>query len=244
MSTWNPILPAAVFDALPQLTGSAVKVAVVLSRYANKAWVCRPAVATIAKDGGLSRRAVQVAFGELVAAQLLEIDHGGRGAKHANTYRLRAKQSAPLVAKGEAGCALKGAETDTIRAKQGAPELSMELETTPALSRSSKKRNDADSKKAEPKKPNVWGEWIDSCRAAGRSDPLAVGPDLKAAKTIGAAIPDPHERKKIMSSYLRDSDGWLAKQGHPLRLLPGRAGAYRAKPLSSAARKEYQPEVF
>ena len=85
-------------------------------------------------------------------------------------------------------------------------------------------------KKKRPSNPkpkiNAWGAWIDINRENGRKDPVPVGPDTQAGKQLAANIADISELKQIYRNYLDDRDPWLSKQGHPLRLLPGRVNKY------------------
>lgn len=76
---------------------------------------------------------------------------------------------------------------------------------------------------------NVWGIWLDVWRAerTGVPDPIATGIDTRAGKELGKAIKDADELRRIFAAYLRDSDAFLIKQGHALRLLSGRLSAYR-----------------
>ena len=79
--------------------------------------------------------------------------------------------------------------------------------------------------------PNIWAEWCDANRRAGRAYPLSVPKNLGAAREIGKAITDVGARAELFDRYLADKDRYLAAQGWPLCLLPGRAEAYRNAPV-------------
>jgi hypothetical protein len=78
----------------------------------------------------------------------------------------------------------------------------------------------------ETKKPQVWAEWISVNRKAGRADPVPLGPDLKAGKILGQAVPDAARRVQILELYLADKDAFLVRTGHALRNLQARINAY------------------
>jgi hypothetical protein len=67
-----------------------------------------------------------------------------------------------------------------------------------------------------------------------------VRADLKAGKELEKLIPDPADLRRILAAYLADPDPFLAKQGHALRLLPGRVNAYLE---SDPAEKPHSPEA-
>ena len=79
--------------------------------------------------------------------------------------------------------------------------------------------------------PNIWAEWCDANRRAGRAYPLSVPKNLGAAREIGKAITDVGARAELFDKYLADTDRFIAGQGWPLCLLPGRAEAYRNAPV-------------
>jgi len=82
------------------------------------------------------------------------------------------------------------------------------------------------TKKNEKPKLNGWASWVDVNREYGRPDPAPVGPDLKAAKTIAVNALDRNDLENLYRMFLSDSDAFLAKQGHALRLMPGRINKY------------------
>jgi hypothetical protein len=71
----------------------------------------------------------------------------------------------------------------------------------------------------------VWASWIEVNRAAGRADPVKVGPDLAAAAALAEILPA-DQAERVLRAYLADTDPWLVKQGHPLRLVQQRINAY------------------
>lgn len=79
----------------------------------------------------------------------------------------------------------------------------------------------------------VWGRWVDVNRAAGNPDPVPDGPDIKAAKRLAHVLAG-DEVVALLDAYLADKDQFVAKQGHALRLLPGRINAYRNTPAEAA----------
>ena len=118
-----------------------------------------------------------------------------------------------------------------------------------------KKEPPAPSAAGRSSKPkiNAWALWIDAWRSArpGAPDPLAAGPDTRAAKELGKLLDgDAVELSRIFAAYLRDDDAFLTKQGHSLRLLPGRVAAYRGggpAPKASGRRfgmADEQPNKF
>lgn len=87
-------------------------------------------------------------------------------------------------------------------------------------------------------KPNVWRWWVEVNREAGRPDPTALGPDTKAGKALGGLMSE-DELRLIFAAYLKDKDSYLEKQGHALRLLPGRVDAYRQKSKSRKMNRDF-----
>ena len=84
----------------------------------------------------------------------------------------------------------------------------------------------------KPKKIDAWAIWVDTWREErpGRPGPTPTGPNTKAGKELAKLIPDPVELTVVFRLYLRDSDPFPARQGHALKLLPGRVDAYRGQP--------------
>jgi hypothetical protein len=79
------------------------------------------------------------------------------------------------------------------------------------------------------KKSNGWACWIDACRECGRPDPVPVGADTKASAEMAQFFKEDRAvMLRVFKRYLADPDPFLIKQGHALRLLPGRVNAYRA----------------
>ncbi len=86
--------------------------------------------------------------------------------------------------------------------------------------------HDRKDHKCKEKKPQVWRDWVEANRRAGRADPVPLGPDLKAGKILGVAIPDAARRVQILELYLADRDVYLVRTGHALRNLQARINAY------------------
>jgi hypothetical protein len=82
------------------------------------------------------------------------------------------------------------------------------------------------SKKPIGSTDNPWALWLDVHDALHIARPLNQGPDLKAAKALAEVIPDSARLASVMRAFLLDSEPWVVKQGHALRLLPGRVNAY------------------
>jgi hypothetical protein len=98
-----------------------------------------------------------------------------------------------------------------------------ERNNTPSLF---EKSEPVTTKKNEKPKLNGWASWVDVNREYGRPDPAPVGPDLKAAKIIAVNALDRNDLENLYRMFLSDSDAFLAKQGHALRLMPGRINKY------------------
>jgi hypothetical protein len=78
----------------------------------------------------------------------------------------------------------------------------------------------------------VLTAWIELHRERHLPDPLSLGPDCKAAKTLSALLMKDHREHTfpaILKAYLDDHDKWLETDGHPLRKLLARVQAYRLK---------------
>ena len=88
----------------------------------------------------------------------------------------------------------------------------------------------ADPLPAQPQK-NAWALWVEVWREErpGQPGPARLGPDIRASKELAKVITDPSEMKDICRRFLHDPDPFLRKQGHALRLLPGRLAAYRTR---------------
>lgn len=82
--------------------------------------------------------------------------------------------------------------------------------------------------------PSVWKEWIDLHRELNRHDPIAVGPDLGAAKVIGERIPEADKRVSVLRAYLLHADKWLIDKGHGLRYLLANVNRYLNPDVKSA----------
>lgn len=75
--------------------------------------------------------------------------------------------------------------------------------------------------------PNAWADWVDTHRLLGLRDPTPEGKNTNASASIGKAIPDSEERRRIFVAFLSDRDPFLTKQAHALFLLQGRLDSYR-----------------
>ena len=93
--------------------------------------------------------------------------------------------------------------------------------------------------------PNVWAEWCDANKRAGRAYPLPVPKNLGAARELAKAVSDVAARAVLFDRYLSDRNPFIAGQGWPLCLLPGRADAYRNAPvLALKPRNEWTDEDY
>ena len=124
-----------------------------------------------------------------------------------------------------------GSSTDPARARPPIDE--QQAASRPSLSTDASHTGARKPKRASTKKPgpDVWGWWVDANRDAGQPDPVKIGPDLGAARELGKLVASGQihadDLRQFMAAFLADDDGFLAKQGHPLRLLTGRLNGYR-----------------
>lgn len=107
------------------------------------------------------------------------------------------------------------------------PEPEPEPEPEPKTTTPAASKQPAATAATKVRKPNVWAWWVDANRTAGRKDPTPVGPDTAASKAISKLGFEEAEVKRLLAAYLGDADPFVVKQGHPLRLLPGRIDSYR-----------------
>lgn len=105
------------------------------------------------------------------------------------------------------------------------PTTNQQLTTSKQCNNITIKEPPAKKLQAE-KKLNPWAVWVDVNREFERPDPANIGPDLMAAKTIGKNALDRRDLECLYRQYLLDNDPFLAKQGHSLRLMPGRINKY------------------
>ena len=202
------------------LSWRAFGVGVVLASFADETGTCYPSRAAIAERANLHPRNVSRALRELEAKGGLNLEKR-RG--RVNLYHL-------TLAKTD-----RGAQVDTPveiatppLAKTGpTPLTNLPPGTNP---RTKPRTKAALAQKTEARKPNVWAWWIDANGKAGRRDPVREGKDLGAARELGKMIQagelSETELRESLQAYLKDADPWLTKQGHPLRLLPGRLNGY------------------
>lgn len=215
-------LPENVVAAVPTLSSAAVRVVIAVASFMNgEQTECFPKIGTIAKRAGLRKRdSVHKALRELSNQGVLR--HQRRAGK-SSVYRwsndLSRKKGYPTKRdtprKGTEGVPRKGTHKDTKKDTNSSS-------APPARKPSPKRANH---------RANVWGWWIDANRATGRADPAPLGPDIGAGKSLSKLIADEElteaDLRACMAAFLSDTDGFLAKQGHPLRLLPRRLNAYR-----------------
>lgn len=128
MSTWNPIIPAPIYAAMPALSNAALRTALVLAKHANAAGQAWPGLNTIAAESGMTRRGAQKGIRALESAGLIDIEAGG-GAENTNRYHLKTANhgSPPTANHGSPLKAKKGERSDTKTVNHGSPELSKEL---------------------------------------------------------------------------------------------------------------------
>ena len=108
MSDWNPTIPSAVYQALPTLKDSGVRVALVLARYANSDGECWPSQRTIAEAAGLSERGVRFGIADLKAHHLITVEPGaGRTITSRYAWK-RGKPTATIKGKGGSPVPPKG----------------------------------------------------------------------------------------------------------------------------------------
>jgi DNA-binding transcriptional ArsR family regulator len=109
LSPWIDAVAAA------DLTPTARHVALTLVRWTDDRLECFPAVATISRLTGRSRRAVQLGLAQLRASGLLEVVRRGGGRALSTLYRLR-----PDAGKQRNACAVSQPETAQSRARNSA----------------------------------------------------------------------------------------------------------------------------
>jgi hypothetical protein len=190
-----------------------------------------PSPATIANEAGVKMRTVRMAVSWLADAKYLEVEDRSGGRRRHPTYAINPALHAALWQKKPGiACHVSG-ENPASHARNPASHAktliigSLQEEHTTPLADSKEKTNGRPLVNKDPK-PNAWAIWLEANRQAGLKDPADFGPDTKAGKELAKRITDPDELKKIFAAYLADHDPFLAKQGHALRLLPGRVGAY------------------
>ncbi len=221
-------LPDALIDAWPKLSPSAKAVAVALASFMNGKGECWPGRESIGRRAGIARvKTITGAVRKLTEAKLICVRRRRRdfclfswsleGAKSATSKTLEGALSARL---------------------EGALFAPLIVNNTSERTTSSRHASHAGAKakrRASRKTPGppVWGWWVDANREAGQPDPVRTGPDLGGARDLGKAVTrgelTESELRGCMALYLADDDTWLGKQGHALRHLAGRIGAYRAR---------------
>lgn len=220
----SAIVPPSVRHRLPNLSGTAAKLAIALAGYVNAktgdAW---PSNKRLMADAGItSWETFRHARKELAGCGLNWT--AGKGDK-LTTYRWNGVSpkigESPIFGVSESPEIGLSDLAEQVTAQQEQP--------TSGASRPKAKRRAS----TKTPGPNVWAWWIAAHRDAGHGDPLTVGPDTKAGKELGKLIVSGQiteaDMRGCMALYLADDDAWLGKQGHALRLLAGRIGAYRAR---------------
>jgi len=83
-------------------------------------------------------------------------------------------------------------------------------------------------KPSKPKKPKInhWKLWVDLHLERGIPAPPALGPDVRAGKSLAKALGDEATLKAVMGLYLADREPFVARPGHPLRMLGARVQGY------------------
>lgn len=115
----------------------------------------------------------------------------------------------------------------------GLPPSPGEPKSEPPAGAGKKRQKKASTGKKKEKKSSypAWTLWVDCNREVGKADPVAIGPDLGAGKTLGAMVTrnvlTAEELKNLMLAYLKDNDRYIVNTGHPLSLLPKRINTYR-----------------
>jgi hypothetical protein len=221
--------------ALPGLTAGAKITFAVLSNWLTGSTPRSPGVRRLQSECGMSRPSVLRAIGELADAGLIEAQHVGSGLRSAytitpptewkpkavkNLYRSRTFTGSgkePLPVGGKEPLPVVVKNLDHVKKERTNQK---ELGKTPAPTAAG----------GSAPKLDFWKVWIKAWRASrpGAPDPARLGADLRAGKELGKAVADADELERVFSAYLADADAFLTKQGHALRLLPGRLQAYRS----------------
>jgi hypothetical protein len=233
MMPGSAIVPPVVRQRLPDLSGTAAKLAIALSGYVNaKTGDAFPSNQTLMRDAGITDwRTFRDARKELAGCGLTWVT--GLGARR-TTYRW-----SRVSVKNAEGVSVKNTESvilgDCKKPSGGicnlTPQVTVNREQP--ISRDASHAGAKAKRRASTKAtgPNVWGWWVDANRDAGQPDPVRIGPDLKAGQALGKLVASEEltetEVRECMTLYLGDTDAWLARQGHALRHLAGRLNAYR-----------------
>ena len=164
-----------------------------------------------------------------------------QGCASNGTSKCASKCASNLIGEPLENCASKGAS----KCASNGAQLRSKEEQPPPNGGAENQNATAKPPKAKANGGTVWRAWVDVNRAAGRQDPAAVGPDLKAGKELAKILPA-DDVQKILTAYLDDQDPFLVKQGHALRLLPGRVNGYlngTADPIEAARQKALRGEL-
>jgi len=203
-----------------ELSGPAAKVFIVLS-YRQRSPLGWPNLTDLANGAGIDRRTLWRVLGELEQAGIVKIERGSKkdSKTQKNCYHLLDLPGTPdapgrIDKPGTPDAPIPGTSDAQ---NQGHP---MSLHKNKGKERTHAAVNGG----------RVWGLWIDCNREAGRRDPVKAKADLGAGKNLASMIQGGElseaELRECMAAYLADQDPWLAKPGHPLRLLSGRLNGY------------------
>lgn len=203
----------------PISPGAAV-VGLALASFMNRAGECRPSADTLAERAGLSKREVFYSLKELKRAGFHEVK---RRARSASIYRFIPSDKVQGLALHNSAQAC----TSPPDKVQGlAPQKPHEVQGIAHRTKEEQRKKKTPAENGG----RVWALWIECNREAGRRDPVKAKADLGAGKNLAAMIQggdfSEAELRECMAAYLADQDPWLVKQGHALRLLPGRLNAY------------------
>ncbi len=225
-------LPDALIDTWPKLSPSAKAVAVALASFMNGKGECWPGVKALLERSGLRKR-------QTIADAVAELERTALVNVHWSARRRRTFSWAKVPSDGTIESAGERHNRNSESAVARTPKVP--LRGTGNINQEHKTSSrhashaGAKTKRASAKKtgPPVWGWWVDANREAGQPDPVRIGPDLGAARELGKAVArgdlTADELRGCLTLYLADDDAWLGKQGHALRHLAGRIGAYRAR---------------
>ena len=192
-----------------------------IATYMRKGQPCYASRAAIAHRAGMSIRHVSEAIGELESAGFMTTErrHG-----KLNEYRLSSTETVPTAPKP----LVPEPSRDPY---QNRPDTG--TRTVPRKKEERRNQEPRASRSGESGNPNgghVWRMWVDVNREAGRRDPVTVAKDTAAAKNLSKLVVNGEmttdELRAAMTAYVNNGDQWLANQGHPLSMLPGRLNAY------------------
>ena len=222
-------LPDCVVRALPGLSKQATKLSVALGMHMNKAGACYPSRDLLMKEAGIGNtRNFAAAVKQLKekAGLTVQLRQSGTPIYRWNVANPGIHETATPE---DLSCGTSASSSCGTLAHSGIHETATQ-NIQQNIQREHAPRAGAAGDSAPTGKVNSWGMWIDCWRSArlGSPDPLPTGPDTKAGKELVRLLPDADVLRTIFAAFLADDDAFLRKQGHALRLLPGRVGAYRS----------------